>query len=134
MNVLTTFNFFCKMVAVTSSEAISVQVSKRTVCDKKEVVCDRCEKMKVELNEVKLELSSFREIIRVLQEEIREISPSTQPTENKGNESMKTKNLILYQRVKTGLPSHQTDEKTTVHEKKPPTAIPRDLKLVCNCG
>jgi hypothetical protein len=42
--------------------------------------------MKVELYDVKLELSSFREIIRVLQEEIREISPSTQPTENKGNE------------------------------------------------
>jgi hypothetical protein len=42
-------------------------------------------KMKGELNEVKSELSSFREIIRVLQEEIHEIGPSTQPTENKRN-------------------------------------------------
>jgi hypothetical protein len=30
--------------------------------------------------------SSFREIIRVLQEKIHEISPSTQPTENRGIE------------------------------------------------
>jgi predicted CopG family antitoxin len=41
--------------------------------------------MKIELNDVKLELSSFSEIIRVLQEKIRETSPSTQPTEDKGN-------------------------------------------------
>jgi hypothetical protein len=74
------------MAAGTRREAISVQVSKRTVSDKKEVDCDCCEKMKVEPNEAKSELSSLREIIRVLQEEIREISPSTQPTESKGNE------------------------------------------------
>jgi predicted methyltransferase len=97
------------MEAGISSEMISVQVSKRTVSDKKDVVCDCCEKMKIELNEVKLELSSFREILRVLQEEIRKISPSTLRT--KEMKSTKTKNLILYQRVKTGLPSHQTDEK-----------------------
>jgi hypothetical protein len=67
-----------KMVAGTGNEVISVQVSKGKLSDKKEViVCDCCEKMKVELHDVKLELSSFREIIRVLQEEI---SPSTQPT------------------------------------------------------
>jgi len=77
---------YVKMEAGISSEMISAQVSKRTVSDKKDVVCDCCEKMKIELNEVKLELSSFREILRVLQEEIRKISPSTQPTENKGNE------------------------------------------------
>jgi len=40
---------------------------------------------------VKLELSPFREILRVLQEEICESSLSMQPTENKGNEGYETK-------------------------------------------
>jgi hypothetical protein len=74
------------MAAGTGTEVILVQVSKRKLSDRKEVVCECCEKMKGELNEVKLEPSSFREIIRVLQEEIHEIGPSTQPTENKRNE------------------------------------------------
>jgi hypothetical protein len=61
---------------------------------------------------VKLELSSFREIIRALQEEIREISPSTQLTENKGNEVYEDKEpYIFHQRVKDGLRSHKTDKK-----------------------
>jgi hypothetical protein len=40
---------------------------------------------------VKLELGSYREIMRVLQEEIREISLFIQPTENKVNEDFKDK-------------------------------------------
>jgi len=65
------------MAAGTGSKVISDQVSKRTISDKKKLVCECCEKMMVELYDVKLELSSFREITRVLQEEICEISPST---------------------------------------------------------
>ena len=69
-------------MAAGNGEVISVQTSEGKLSDKKEViVCDCCEKMKIELYDVKLELCSFREIIKVLQEEIREISPSTQPTE-----------------------------------------------------
>ena len=74
------------MAAGISNEVTSAQVSKRTVSDKNHVVCDCCGKITAELNEVKLELGSFREILRVLQAEIREISPPTQPTENKGIE------------------------------------------------
>jgi hypothetical protein len=47
--------------------------------------------MKVELNEVKLELVSCREVIRVLQEEIREISLSIQPPGKKANEDYEDK-------------------------------------------
>jgi hypothetical protein len=54
-----------------------------TTDDKKSNVCKCCEKVKVELNEVKLELDSFREIIRVLQEELREVSLPKQPDANK---------------------------------------------------
>jgi hypothetical protein len=69
------------------NEVISVQTSEGNLSDKKElIVCNFCEEMKMGLHDVKLVLCSFRKIIRVLQEEIREISPSTQPTENKGNE------------------------------------------------
>jgi len=73
------------------NETISAQVSMRAVSDKNHVVCDCRGKITAELNEVKLELSSFREILRVLQEEILEISPSTQPTENKGIEGCENK-------------------------------------------
>jgi len=79
------------MAAGIRSEMISAQVSERAVSDTKHVVCDSCEKITIERNEVKLELSSFREILRVLQEEIRENSPSTQPTEDKGNEGYENK-------------------------------------------
>jgi hypothetical protein len=48
----------------TCSEMISVQVSKRTLSDKKEIVCEWCKKMKVELNEVKLEQGSCWECYR----------------------------------------------------------------------
>jgi hypothetical protein len=48
-------------------------------------------KIKVDQNEVKLELDSCREIIRVLQEELREISPPMQPAGNKANEDYKDK-------------------------------------------
>jgi len=74
-----------------SNETISAQVSKRTVSDKNHVVCDCCGKITAERNEMKLELSSFREIPRIPQEETREISPSTRPTENKGNEGYENK-------------------------------------------
>jgi len=78
------------MAAGISSE-ISAQVSERALSDTKHVVCDCCGKITIELNEVKIELSFFREILRVLQEEIRENSPSTQPTENEGNEGYENK-------------------------------------------
>jgi hypothetical protein len=70
---------------------ISVQVSKRTLSDKKENVCKCCEKIKIELNEVKLELDCCREITRVIQEEFREISLSIQPAGNKVNEDYEDK-------------------------------------------
>jgi len=79
------------MAAGISSEIISAQVSERAVSDKENVVCDCCVKMTIELNEAKLELSSFREILRVLHEEIRGNRSSTQPTENKGNEGYENK-------------------------------------------
>jgi hypothetical protein len=79
------------MADASCSEVISVQFSKRTLSDKKETVCKCCEKIKVELNEVNLELDCCREIIRALQEEFREISPSTQPTGNKVNKDYEDK-------------------------------------------
>jgi hypothetical protein len=42
--------------------------------------------MKAELVEVKLELTTFKEIVQVLQEELRELSLSSQSTDNKGSE------------------------------------------------
>ena len=42
--------------------------------------------MKVEFNELKLELNSCNEIIRILQEEMREFSKMAQPALNKVNE------------------------------------------------
>ena len=67
------------------SEVISAQVSESILSDKKENVCESCEITKLELNELKLKLSSCKEIIRVLQEEMREISPQTQPVLNQAN-------------------------------------------------
>jgi len=75
------------MAAGSGKHVNSVQLSYGKPSDKKEVIaCDCSEIMQLELNNVKLELSSLREIIRVLQEEIQEISRSSQPTENNGNE------------------------------------------------
>jgi len=54
---------------------------------------------------VKLEISSLRVIIGVLQEEINGVSPSEQPTENKGNEV------------------HEADESYTVSANKKWTAL-----------
>jgi len=123
------------MAAGISNEMVSAQVSKRTVSDKNHVVCDCCGKTTAELNEVKLELSSFREIPRVLQEEIREISPSTQPTENKGNEGYENKApYTLINERRTDFLLIKPTKKTTVHKEKPPTANLRDLKPVCNPG
>jgi hypothetical protein len=79
------------MADASCSEGISVQVSKRTLSDKKGNVCKCCEKIKAELNEVKLELGSCRGIIRVLQEELRDISPPIQRAVNKTNEDCKDK-------------------------------------------
>jgi hypothetical protein len=86
------------MAAGISNKVISAQVSKWTVSDKNHVVCDCCGKITAELNEAKLELSFFMEILRVLQGEIPEICPSTQPTEYKGTKElkiMKTKHHLL---------------------------------------
>jgi hypothetical protein len=71
------------MADASCSEGISVQVSKRIPYGKKGNVCECCDKVKVELNEVKLELDSFRESIRVLQEELREVSLPKQSDVNK---------------------------------------------------
>jgi hypothetical protein len=84
-------NIYGNMADASCSEMISVQVSKRTLSDKKENVCKCCEKIKVELNEVKLELDCCRDIIRVLQEEVRGSSSSTQPAGNKVNEDYEDK-------------------------------------------
>jgi len=81
------------MAAGIRNEMISAHVSKTAVSDKNHVVCDCCGKITAELNEVKLELSSFREILRVLQEEICEISP----LRTKEMKVTKTKYCILYQ-------------------------------------
>ena len=51
------------MADASRSEVISVQVSMRSLSDKKGNICKCCEKIKVELNEVKSELDSCREII-----------------------------------------------------------------------
>ena len=80
-----------RMADAPCSEVISVQVSTRPLSDKKGNVCKCCEKIKVELNEVKSELESCREIIKILQEELREISPPIQPPGNKANEDHKDK-------------------------------------------
>jgi hypothetical protein len=79
------------MVHGSSSEVITVQASKRISCDNKEINCECCIKMKVELSEVKSELCYCKEIIRILQEEIQEISSYYQPTGNKLNEDSKSK-------------------------------------------
>ena len=72
------------MAAGSSNHVHAVQFSFGKPNDKKEVIACGCsEIMQLELNSVKLELSSLREIIRVLQEEI---SQSSQPAENNGNE------------------------------------------------
>jgi hypothetical protein len=42
--------------------------------------------MKAELRNVKSELNSYKEIVKVLQEELRDFSLSSQPANNKGNE------------------------------------------------
>jgi hypothetical protein len=79
------------MADTSYSKAISVQVSTRPLSDKEGNVCKCCEKIKVELNEVKTELDSCREIIRVLQEELREISLPIKPAGNKANGDYKDK-------------------------------------------
>lgn len=72
-------------------EVSAVQASERIPCDKKDINCVCCKNMALELSEVKLELSSCMEIIRILQEEIRLISSSYQPSENKTNEDSANK-------------------------------------------
>ena len=80
---------------------------------------------------MKLELRSCREIIRVLEEEMCEISLLTQPVLNKatgehnGNEPYNSS-------VKKWLDFFFIEpmKKTTTYEKKPPMAIPTDLKPV----
>jgi hypothetical protein len=72
-------------------EAIAVQVSERIPCDNKEKNYECCKIMTVKLSEVQSELSSCREIIRILQEGIREISSSYQPTGNTANEDSQNK-------------------------------------------
>jgi hypothetical protein len=57
---------------------------------------------------VKSELDSCRKIIRILQEELREIIPPIQPAGNKANEDYKDKES--YNSLTSGLPSHQIDE------------------------
>jgi uncharacterized coiled-coil DUF342 family protein len=79
------------MADTSYSEVISVQVSTRPLSDKKGNICKCCEKIKAELNEVKSELDSCREIVRILQEKLREIIPPIQPAGNKANEDYKDK-------------------------------------------
>ena len=57
----------------------------------KENICECCVIIKAELDELKSELSSCKEIIRILQEEVRECSTTSQPVWNKANEDHKGK-------------------------------------------
>jgi len=74
-------------------EEIIIEASRKIPCDKKETICECCKNMVTELSEVKLELSSCKEIIRILQEEIHEISSSYQPFGNKAYEDSTNKKL-----------------------------------------
>ena len=85
------YAWLSKMAHDLCGEAITVQVSKKIPCDNKEKNCECCKIMMVKLSEVESELSSCREIIRILQEEIRETSSSYQPTGNKVNEDSQNK-------------------------------------------
>ena len=57
----------------------------------KENICDSCVIMKAELDELKSEISSCKEIIRILQEELRGCSTMSQPVWKKANEDHKGK-------------------------------------------
>jgi hypothetical protein len=60
------------MAANISNETSSVHPFEGILSDKKDsIACDCCEVMKAELIDVKLELNSFKEIVKVLQEELR---------------------------------------------------------------
>jgi hypothetical protein len=62
-----------------SHETSSVREFEVKLSDKNDLtVCDCCEIMKAELFDVKLELNSFKEIVKVLQEELREFSLTSQ--------------------------------------------------------
>ena len=78
------------MAQQAGGESITVQVSERILGDNKEENCKCCKKLTVKISEIQMELSSCREIIRILQEEIRE-SSSHQATGNKGSEDTQSK-------------------------------------------
>jgi hypothetical protein len=96
-------------VAGSSDQVNLIQLSCRKQSDKKEeTACDCSEIMQLELNNVKLELSSLREILRMLQEEMQEISQSSKPTKDDGNgtcESKESYTLSAHQKWTT-LPSY----------------------------
>jgi len=71
------------MAAGSGNHVSSILLSDRKQSDKKEeAACDCSETTK----NVKLELSSFRQILRVLQEEMQEISQFSKPTKYNRNE------------------------------------------------
>jgi hypothetical protein len=108
------------MVDHVVSEVIATQVSESILSDKKENVCECCKIIKLELNEMKLEQSSCKEIIRLLQKEMRKISPPIQPVSNKVsgdhnskesyNSSVKDDGLIFRQ---TDKENHDIQEETS---------------------
>jgi len=72
-------------------EAITVQVSERIPYDNEGKNCECCKILTVKLSEMQSELSSCREIIRILQKEIQDISSSYQLSGNKVNEDSHNK-------------------------------------------
>jgi hypothetical protein len=92
------------------AEVTSAQVSESILSDKKENVCECWEIIKLELNEMKSELSSCKEIIRALQEEMREISPPTQPVLNQANGDRNGEESYNSSVKMIGLIFRQTDE------------------------
>ena len=73
------------MADVSVGEAITGHVSQHVSSVNKENSCECCIHLSMELSEVKLELSSCKEIIRILQEEIRNNHASFQSSASKLN-------------------------------------------------
>jgi hypothetical protein len=82
----------------------------------------------VKLCEMQSELKSCREIIRIPQEEIQDISSTYQPTGNIANETHITKNRLIQQEVKNGLTLINSKYISTILKRKSTTTSPRNFK------
>ena len=114
-----------KMVHEPCGEAITVQITERIPCDNKVKNCECCKKMTDKLSELQAELSSCREIIRILQEEFREINLYHQPTGNQVNKV--TQNKELYNSKRREDWTYQTSVRRRYHQYS--VGHPRKLSL-----